>query len=89
MVKKRRWRWLSILLACGLIALSGCSLSGSGGTGRSSRMGGRIRLPFDFSLGGGGKRLDCDPETERIGRVDGELACVSLLSPDPESDSDE
>ncbi len=46
-------------------------------------MTGRLWLPFDLSLGGGRKKLDCDPETERIGRLDGELTCVREESPAP------
>ena len=74
----RGWTGSAILVLIGLMVVSGCSVSGGGGTGKSSRLFGRIRIPFDMSLGGGGKRLDCDSETERIGRVDGELVCVRV-----------
>ena len=83
----RRWTRSAILVLIGLMVVSGCSVSGGGGTGKSSRLFGRIRIPFDISLGGGGKRLDCDSETERISRVDGELVCVRVKDAESQTTS--
>ena len=85
MTKNRPVEFGAIFLLCGLVVMGGlasCSLSGAGGTGRSGRMTGRVRLPFNLFSGGSSKRLDCDSETERIRRVDGELVCVAV-EPEP------